>query len=291
MFFINLCNVLCTCKKAKIISKIFSFYLSCIIILIPFTSMAKTMVVCVGNSITERGGECGYVTLITARLGDEYDVRNFGISGRTMLKKGDRPYWKEKYFKELFKLKPDIITLMLGTNDAKGGNWSRHGKEFKADAQAMVDTLLSISSKPRIFIALPPHSFNRGYSDDVISNQEVPILRSIAEKTGVEVIDANTPMNSPAYFGDGIHPNAEGYKVLADVYYNSITSKPTELEMQPHLSKSNLQFFHITNIGVLKLSNLPGNGFTYTINTSEQMKSGISKEKIFLLNGKLISEY
>ena len=112
MFFINLWKELYTLKKAKMIFKMVSFYLSFIIIIIPFTSMAKTIVACVGNSITERGGECGYVALITERLGNEYDVRNLGVSGRTMSKKGDYPYWREKYFKELFKLKPDIIKAL-----------------------------------------------------------------------------------------------------------------------------------------------------------------------------------
>ena len=33
-------------------------------------------------------------------LGKDYEVRNFGISGATLLKKGDKPYWNQKEYSE-----------------------------------------------------------------------------------------------------------------------------------------------------------------------------------------------
>lgn len=278
-------------KKIKVFCITSLFSLACSIMLIPSTIMAKKVLACVGNSITERGGSNGYVALIAKKLGNEYDVKNFGLSGRTMCKRGNHPYWKEKKFKELFELKPDIITLMLGTNDAKAGNWSKCKGDFEADASAMVDTLLSISSKPRVILALPPHVFGSPYS---MSNsfiiKQVEILRSVAEKKKIEVIDAYTPTDKSSYFKDGCHPNNDGYLVLTDVFYNGIINEVTNTVQPLCLSKKNQTISNTMNKGVLNFSILPGKSTSYTIIYTQGQKSGLSKEIIFQLNGKIISK-
>jgi len=58
-------------------------------------------IACVGDSITQgAGAKSGqsYPAQLQALLGDGYKVGNFGVSGRTLLKKGDFPYWKEKKY-------------------------------------------------------------------------------------------------------------------------------------------------------------------------------------------------
>lgn len=260
-------------------------------VLIPSTIMAKTVLACVGNSITERGGSNGYVALVAKKLGSEYEVKNFGLSGRTMCKNGNAPYWKEKKFKELFELKPDIITLMLGTNDAKAGNWSKCKDEFEADATAMVDTLLSISSKPRVIIVFPPHIFGSPYkmSNDCIV-KEVEILRSIANKKGLQVIDEYTPTDKKSYFKDGCHPNNDGYKVIADVFYKGVTSDPSLAIQEQYLSKGNSAGFKIVNKSVLNLSNQPGVGSFYSIISKKEIESGKANERVLQLDGKLLAK-
>ena len=54
-------------------------------------------VACVGNSITDGHGidmatAYGYPALLQKKLGSDYWVKNFGVSGRTLLNKGDFPY-------------------------------------------------------------------------------------------------------------------------------------------------------------------------------------------------------
>ena len=60
-------------------------------------------VACVGDSITYGSGipdreHNSYPAQLQKLLGDGYEVRNFGVSGATLLKNGDKPYWKEKAF-------------------------------------------------------------------------------------------------------------------------------------------------------------------------------------------------
>ena len=43
-----------------------------------------------------------YPGLLSQLLGEGYDVRNFGISARVLLNKGDHPYMHEQKFRDLF---------------------------------------------------------------------------------------------------------------------------------------------------------------------------------------------
>ena len=65
-------------------------------------------------------------------LGDGYQVRNYGVSGRTLLKKGDFPYWNESFYRQSRDWNPDIVVIQLGTNDSKPQNW-RYGTNYVAD--------------------------------------------------------------------------------------------------------------------------------------------------------------
>lgn len=61
-------------------------------------------VACVGDSITagvgvKNGKTEAYPVQLDNMLGEKWTVKNFGVSGSTMLNKGDKPYQKEKAFK------------------------------------------------------------------------------------------------------------------------------------------------------------------------------------------------
>ena len=88
-------------------------------------------VACIGNSITDGHGidmndVKGYPAQLQKLLGSDYQVKNYGVSGRTLLKKGDQPYWKEQAWRDAQSYKADIVVIKLGTNDSKPENW-QHG--------------------------------------------------------------------------------------------------------------------------------------------------------------------
>ncbi|MGD9200531.1 MAG: GDSL-type esterase/lipase family protein [Chitinispirillia bacterium] len=269
------------------------------VIIMSSTITAKTVLVCVGNSITERIPDSGgnYVTQLTQILGYEYEVINFGVSGRTMSKKGDFPYWKEEYFKEIFSMKPDIITIMLGTNDARICNWKVCKEYFKEDAQAMVDSILTISPKPSLLLALPPPAFFGKYSikGDLSIKGEfieelVPMLREVAEKSGVHVIDAHTPMDSSGYFADGLHPNLEGHTLLANIFFESLTiitsiSNKMVISIQNNHSKR-----PVVKIGIINPTCHINNRVSrYNIFVLDHGKIESSQKIFFLLSGRRIT--
>ena len=100
------------------------------------TGRGKIRLACVGDSITYGSGLSerevnSYPAVLQKLLGEGYDVKNFGVSGATLLKSGDKPYWKQSEFKSATAFNPNIVVIKLGTNDTKPQNWS-HKEEFAA---------------------------------------------------------------------------------------------------------------------------------------------------------------
>ena len=74
-------------------------------------------------------------------------------AGAMLSNAGLSPHWTTSQFKDVFAYKPAIITLCLGTNDARATQWNR--ARYIADYKAMIDTFSTLSSKPRIWLVKP----------------------------------------------------------------------------------------------------------------------------------------
>ncbi len=189
----------------------------------------KIKVACVGNSITYGYGiknrdSMNYPVQLQRMLGSHYEVRNFGVSGRTLLKKGDYPYWKEDAFQNVQQWNPDMVVIMLGTNDTKAWNW-KYGKDFGSDYKAFLEVFKNLPSHPEIWAALPVPVFrkNRYKIRDSILQVEIPIIRKVARKEKVHVMNLNKALKPYGkYFPDAVHPNAKGAHYLAEAVYQNI---------------------------------------------------------------------
>lgn len=189
-------------------------------------------VACVGDSITFGAGvenrekNC-YPAQLQELLGEGYEVRNFGNSGSTMLKKGDKPYWKQKSFADAKAFAPNIVVIKLGTNDTKPQNW-KHGSEYSADYLAMIEEFRALESKPKIFVCLPVPVFATrwGINDATVNADVIPAIKGIAKATGAGLIDLNTPFLGKAeVVPDKVHPNAAGAKIIAETVADALMAK------------------------------------------------------------------
>jgi lysophospholipase L1-like esterase len=189
---------------------------------------APIRVACVGDSITEgAGGHHPYPAQLQKLLGDGWLVKNFGVGGRTLLKKGDHPYWIEKAFAQAKDFAPNVVVLMLGTNDTKPQNW-RYFSEFPADYKELVETFKNLPSAPKIFVCRPIPVFGAGNYDITEANleQEMPIIDQIAQSEGATVIDLHAALaGQPHFVPDRVHPNDAGYAILAQTVANALTGK------------------------------------------------------------------
>ena len=195
----------------------------------------KIRVACVGNSITDGHGidmvdVNSYPAQMQKILGNDYCVKNFGVSGRTMLNKGNRPYMKEKAWAEAKAFNPNIVVIKLGTNDSKPINWDKHSKEYTKDMQQMIDELSSLPAKPVIYLCNPIRANHQTddkqgqIRDSVITADVIPMIKKVAKKNKLEIIDLNPLIdpNGEEMLSDGIHPNAKGAKKMAQVIAKAI---------------------------------------------------------------------
>ena len=109
-------------------------YLTNFLIIISLLAISKTKaredgvirITCVGDSITDgigaSNGENAYPSQLQKLLGDSYLVLNKGVSGTTVTRSDERAYTKTSKYQESLESNPDIVIILLGTNDitAKG---------------------------------------------------------------------------------------------------------------------------------------------------------------------------
>ncbi|HPG38383.1 MAG TPA: GDSL-type esterase/lipase family protein [bacterium] len=184
----------------------------------------------IGNSITIGAGinnpaTDSYPGQLGAFLGPLYDVHNFGVSGRTMLRHGDYPIWNEQFFKDALALDADIVIILLGTNDTKPYNWI-YKDEYLDDYRAMIDTFSQGDKEPQFFLSYPPPAFcvNFDIRDSVITADIIPMVDTMLAETGAHKVDFYTPLLSRAdLFPDCIHPNVDGHTLMAQILYKEFT--------------------------------------------------------------------
>ncbi|MDP3916115.1 MAG: GDSL-type esterase/lipase family protein [Bacteroidota bacterium] len=146
----------------------------------PSKYSAPIKVACIGNSITYGSGisdrpRDSYPSQLARILGDKWEVRNFGVGGRTLLKKGDFPFWNEEAYAQAKAFLPDVVIIKLGINDTKPQNWKYSG-EFLPDFRSMVKELKALSSNPEIYLCKPVPAYgNRwGINDSIIVHGVIP---------------------------------------------------------------------------------------------------------------------
>ena len=183
-------------------------------------------VACVGDSITFGSHVTGrdqnsYPAVLQKLLGEKYQVANFGVSGATLLKKGDKPYWTQSAFGQSNDFAPDIVVIMLGTNDSKPKNWVNKA-DFAGDYRDLVTHYATLASHPRVYVMSPPPVYEAGryeISPTTVENEVTPLVREIGGAT-IDVSGALS--NHPELFDDTVHPNNAGAAVIAQTVFDAI---------------------------------------------------------------------
>jgi len=189
-------------------------------------------VACVGDSITYGAGienreQKHYPAQLGRMLGPQWECRNFGVSGATLLRRGDKPYWDEAAFAEALAYDPHVVIIKLGTNDSKPQNW-QYADEFEQDYKDLIRRFAALPSRPRIYICLPVPVYEDrwGIREAVVRDEVVPQIRQIAVDMGVGLIDLYTALSGHAeMFPDGVHPDAAGAGVMARAIYRAIVEE------------------------------------------------------------------
>jgi acyl-CoA thioesterase-1 len=188
-----------------------AFALALVILAFASSAAATGRVVAVlGDSLTAGLGVApdeAYPALLEARLkreGYDYRVINAGVSGDTSSGGLRRLDW-------VLRLRPDVVVVALGANDGLRGQ----------PVAVLRDNLIAIVERARtggarVLLAgmrVPPN-YGAAYTRDFAA-----VFPEVARRTNValvpfllEGVAAEVRLNQ----GDGIHPNAEGQRAVAE---------------------------------------------------------------------------
>ena len=188
-------------------------------------------IACVGDSITwgftiVNRRKYSYPALLQQRLGAEYEVRNFGNNDASARFDADTPYVKKSVYQESLAWNPDVVLLMLGSNDTKKRNWDP--EIFRRDYKRIVESYLKLPSQPRVILIAPIQIFQPmhipllGLYTETMENGVRPAIREIAAEMGLELVDLVNLFTDSKYMMDGVHPQREGARMLEEAIYSGI---------------------------------------------------------------------
>lgn len=193
-------------------------------------ALSETRVACVGDSITagwKLKEADKYVTKLGGLLGPGYDIQNFGHSAYCMLEISDKSYWYSPMFEAAKAFEPDIVTIMLGTNDAHPNYWPQYEDQYRLDYLRMIKEFQELSTKPRVIVLGLPYLKEGGRYDGVVALDA--LLPGIALEAGVEFVEiwdelVDSGLSSNQLMKDPIHPSAAAHTIIAETIYPVIVS-------------------------------------------------------------------
>lgn len=190
--------------------------------------MMKKRVACIGDSLTWGFSlpdplRQSYPALLQERLGADYEVRNFGCNGASVRCDADLPYVETMVYGESRAWNPDIVLLMLGSNDATPWGWD--AVAFRDDYERLVASYRELPSLPRVILIAPIRMFRvmgmtfGGLSPEILEEGVRPVIREVAGECGLQCLDLVDLFTDARYCHDGVHPNVEGVRLMGEAIY------------------------------------------------------------------------
>lgn len=174
-------------------------------------------ILCLGDSITIGSRSylgypeyCG--AYLTEKTNQQWNVVNHAEARFTTI---DLARWIDAHWSNLVQVNPEIISIMIGTNDIKS---STPGEEFRiAYEQVIIKSYLLIKNQNIILNEIPHLQdgvmlpYHLKMNDQIDSYNK--IIQDIAEKEGLMIHRLNASAN---HFYDGVHLNDHGSKAWGE---------------------------------------------------------------------------
>jgi len=139
-------------------------------------------VACIGDSLTQL---TEYPYDLMNKLGDNYALRNFGVSSTTITLVSTTSYMNTTAFQNALRFNPGIVIIMLGTNDAHYTLF-QYNSAFVGDYITLIQAFQKLPSNPRIWLVLPPPVFSNPtwyISPEYFEQTILPGIKQVANKT------------------------------------------------------------------------------------------------------------
>jgi lysophospholipase L1-like esterase len=165
-------------------------------------------------------------------------VYNFGVAGNTTADALNR-------IEDLLNIRPDMVTILFGTNDAAIDVWKEVTEPrislscFQSNITSMADKIKSIGATP-ILMTPPPMTmtdelqklYNKPpYTENGFNfmlDRYADMLRQISQQQSMPLIDLNNEFKKKAesqpdslmhYLRDGMHPGQAGNELIAELLF------------------------------------------------------------------------
>lgn len=194
---------------------------------------SEKVYVALGDSLTYGIGTANFTESYPYRLSESFAKNESGLELLNFSFPGFKTKDIVNKIDETVAAKPDIITILIGTNDT-------HGFIKKSDFETNYNEILSrLSSqtKAKIYVINEPYIGSRTvqlppfkqYFDHVTRTHN-KIIKRLSEKYKLEYIDLYSDTSSQfkksgeQYSKDGFHPSAEGYRIWSEQIINDINN-------------------------------------------------------------------
>jgi lysophospholipase L1-like esterase len=187
------------------------------------------IVMCAGDSITA-GPYPTYLQENLNQAGSTTQVVNKGVPGNTS---GEYLNYLQTH-RILQEVNPDFVLLELGTNDVRIDGDHTEASQFIASMNGIIDLVQSHVSPqgqhPQLLLAtVPPivideehrSTFNQESGRRVVEEIN-PAIAKIATDRGLPLLDIYQLFQEHPELLPGIHPSSEGYKAMADAWFNQL---------------------------------------------------------------------
>ena len=170
----------------------------------------------------------GWVPVLQSMLPSGTRVVNAGIDGarvRTAL---------EQELPVILDVQPDIVAIWISVNDINArtpiAQYERDMNTLLSELSTKTNARLVLANVPNL-AALPLYGSVPPESATSISVQWNDVINRVASSYNVVMVDLSAPaysqelLSNPSYISaDGFHPSDDGYKRLAELFYDAFAS-------------------------------------------------------------------
>ena len=206
----------------------------------------KTKVACIGDSITYGYGLANRAVesypaqlqkLLDEKAPGEYEVRNFGNSGRGIYLDSMRGHEKRGFrympeHKAALEWQPDIVVCNLGINDngeyIKEYTGGRRRGQFADDYIELLSDYRKANGKTKFFIWTKLAPLARGQRfyrspEPFLMQTDLEKVAAVLDAGAIDMLEPLSEKMDEIFARDKIHPNAEGARIIAETTFKALT--------------------------------------------------------------------
>ncbi len=196
---------------------------------LPYARAMIPQVGLLGDSITEALPEESYPLRLERLLGNGHYVLRWeqtpghGVTGATATQYTYLPIRDTDAFRDLLTTRPDILAILLGTNDSLNLPPELFAN-FEDDYRHLVNIVRNLPIRPHVILVYPPPLYAESEEADAkLRNSVIPAIQRIAEANDLLTLDLyHADIGYPEHYPDGIHPDPEANQKIAELFQEAI---------------------------------------------------------------------